>query len=169
MRMRTIVGVVLVGGMLASGGCGDDSGEPVDAGGPGPTAEDDGGTGGDGEGTIAVRLEETEGVFIEGFELGLRFSTADGEELERVLWSDFVATVEDQSLDAYYDSVFEQPVPAGTVVVEAQVTIGIGPPPEPPDLDAPELPCRLEIEVPDGGTAEVEVAFEPEGDCLREV
>jgi hypothetical protein len=60
-------------------------------------------------------------------------------------------------------------LPAGIVVVEAEVSIGIGPGPVPPDLDAPELPCRLEVEVPDGGRVDVEVSFQPEGDCLRKV
>jgi hypothetical protein len=50
------------------------------------------------------------------------------------------------------------------VVVEAAVSIGIGPGPVPPDLDAPELPCRLEVEVPGGGRVDVEVSFQPEGD-----
>lgn len=117
-------------------------------------------------GTVAVHIEELDGVFVEGFEVGLRFETPEGDVLGSTLWSDFVLTQEDESLDAYYDSVFEQEVPAGTVVVLASANVGIGPPPEVPDLDGP-LRCRLEVEVPDGGRVDVEVTFDDPDDCLR--
>jgi hypothetical protein len=157
--VRSAVGAVVVGGLLILGGCGDDTADSGDDG-------DDGGTA---NGTLAVRLEPTEGVFVEGFDVGLRISTPDGDELDRVLWSEFVAGLDDPSVNAYYDSVLEEELPAGIVVVEAAVSIGIGPGPVPPDLDAPELPCRLEVEVPGGGRVDVEVSFQPEGDCLRKV
>jgi hypothetical protein len=117
-------------------------------------------------GTVAVHIEELDGVFVEGFEVGLRFETPEGEVLGSTLWSDFVQTQQDDSLDAYYDSVFEQEVPAGSVVVLASVNVGIGPPPEVPDLDGP-LRCRLEVEVPDGGRVDVEVRFDDPDACLR--
>jgi hypothetical protein len=119
-----------------------------------------------GSGTVAVHIEELDGVFVEGFEVGLRFETPDGEVLGSTLWSDFVQTQGDDSLDAFYDSVLEQEVPAGSVVVLASANVGIGPPPEVPDLDGP-LRCRLEVEVPDGGTVDVEVTFDDPDACLR--
>ena len=141
MTTRWVGLVVAAAAVVALAGCGDDG-----------DSEAESGTGG-GTGTVAVSLEPTDAIFIEGFEVGLRFSDADGDEINRVLWSDFVLTQTDDSIEAYYDSVLEQEVPAGAVVVEAQVTIGIGPGPEPPDLDAEELPCRLDVEVPEGGVS----------------
>ena len=162
--MRTAVGWVLVAGLLVVAGCGDDGGATAgEDGSPDTTAAG----GGAGTGTVTVRLEPVEGVFIEGFEVGLRFSTPDGQELDRTLWSEFVASTGTASIEAYYDSILEQPVPAGPIVVEAAVSVGAGPPPVTPDLDATELPCRLEVDVPDGGRVDVEVSFDASG-CLRE-
>lgn len=110
--------------------------------------------------------EETDGVFIEGFEVGLRFETPDGELIGSTLWSEFVESQGDESLDAYYDSVLEQEVPAGNVVVLASANVGIGPPPEVPDLDG-ALRCRLEVEVLDTGRVDAEVTFDDPHDCLR--
>ena len=126
-------------------------------------------TGGDqasGSGVIAVHIEELDGVFVEGFEVGLRFETPDGEVIGSTLWSDFVESRADASLGAYYDSVLEQDVPAGTVVVLASANVGIGPPPEIPDLDGP-LRCRLEVVVPQDGRVDVEVTFDDPDVCLR--
>jgi hypothetical protein len=119
-----------------------------------------------GSGVIAVHMEELDGVFVEGFEVGLRFETPDGEVIGSTLWSDFVASIPDASLEAYYDSVLEQDVPAGTVVVLASANVGIGPPPEIPDLDGP-LRCRLEVAVPQDGRVDVEVTFDDPDACLR--
>jgi hypothetical protein len=119
-----------------------------------------------GSGVIAVHMEELDGVFVEGFEVGLRFETPDGEVIGSTLWSDFVASMPDASLEAYYDSVLEQDVPAGTVVVLASANVGIGPPPEIPDLDGP-LRCRLEVAVPQDGRVDVEVTFDDPDACLR--
>jgi hypothetical protein len=162
---------------LALTGCGDDAGDDAA---DGPTTEttalpttagngDDGGSAGAGEGTIAVRLEETEGILIEGFELGLRFTdAATGEEIDRVLWSDYVASLGSDDIEAYYTSVLEQPVPAGTVRVGADLNVGIGPPPAPPDLDATPLPCELDVEVAAGETVTVVVAFDDTApECLQ--
>jgi hypothetical protein len=119
-------------------------------------------------GTIAVHIEEVGGVFIEGFEVGLRFETSDGEVIASTLWTDFVQSLGMASIDAYYDSVLEQDVPAGTVVVLASANVGAGPAPEVPDL-AGDLRCRLEVEVPESGRADVEVTFGDPDDCLRQL
>jgi hypothetical protein len=117
-------------------------------------------------GTVAVHIQELDGVFVEGFEVGLRFETPDGEVIASTLWSDFVESLDSESIEAYYDSVLEQDVPAGTVVVLASANVGIGPPPEVPDLDG-DLRCRLEVEVPAEARVDVEVTFDDPADCLR--
>jgi hypothetical protein len=142
--------------------CGDDSADPVSE----TTTDTEADTGGGGgTGTLAVALEPIEGVLIEGFELGVRVESADGEVLDRVVWNDFVAAEGDGTIEAFYESVYETEVPAGTVTVLAAVSVGIGPPPEPVDPDG-ALNCELDVEVPAGGRVEVEVALNPEGDCL---
>lgn len=152
--MRKLLLVLALVTTVAVTACGDSS-DAVTTGGP------DSGTG-----VIAVQLEELDGAFVEGFEVGLRFETLDGEVIGSTLWSDFVASMPDASLDAFYDSVLEQEVPAGTVVVLASANVGIGPPPEIPDLDGP-LRCRLEVEVPQDGRVDVEVTFDDPDACLR--
>ncbi len=119
-----------------------------------------------GNGTVAVRLEQIDGVFVEGFEVGLRFETPEGNIISSTLWSEFIETQGDASLDAYYNSVLEQDVPAGPVVVLATANVGMGPPPEVPDLDG-DLRCRLEVDVPADGRVDVEVTFDDPNDCLR--
>ena len=136
--------------------CGDD---PDAAGAPDVTTTS-------GSATVAVHIEETDGIFIEGFEVGLRFETPDGQTIGSTLWSDFVESQGDTSIEAYYDSVLEQEVPAGSVVVLASANVGIGPPPEVPDVDG-ALRCRLEVEVPDTGRVDVEVTFDDPDECLR--
>ena len=123
---------------------------------------------GDGTGVVAVSIEEVEGFFTEGFEVGFRFETTDGERIDALLWSDFVAEQGSNDLEAYYTSVLEQEVPAGDVVVLATANIGIGPPPDTPDLDG-EMRCRLEVNVPAGGRVEVQVGFSDPATCLREL
>ncbi len=120
----------------------------------------------DDPGTIAVQLEADVCCFTEGFEVGLRIETADGVVIASTFWSDFVAASGADSMDAYYDSVLTQEVPAGPVVVRAEVSIGAGPPPVPPDLEG-DLACSLEVEVASGETVAVEVLFDEDGDCLR--
>lgn len=130
-----------------------------------PASEDP--TSGSGDtGTIAVHIEEVEGVFVEGFEVGLRFEAPDGEVVASTLWTDFVESLGTESIDAFYDSVLEQEVPAGTIVVLASANVGIGPPPEVPDLDG-DLRCRLEVDVPESGRVDVEVTFDSPENCLR--
>jgi hypothetical protein len=158
--MRRLVISLAVPFLLLTAACGD-----ADDGG-----EADGGGGGNG--IISIRLEPTEGMFVEGFEVGLRFDDPEsGEEIDRQLWSDFVASLppSDDS-NAFYDSVYGQVVPAGVVRVGADVNIGIGPGPEPPDLDAGSLPCELDVEVGSGETVTVEVRFDDSvEDCLTVV
>lgn len=119
-----------------------------------------------GRGTIAVHIQEMDGVFVEGFEVGLRFETLDGDVIASTLWSDFVQAQGSESIEAYYDSVLEQDVPAGPVVVLASANVGIGPPPEVPDLDG-DLRCQLQVEVPADDQVDVEVTFDDPADCLR--
>ena len=119
-----------------------------------------------GLGEIRVQLEEIDGVFIEGFEVGLRFETGDGELIASTLWSDFVESTGRTDVDAYYDSVLSQSVPAGTVRMSAEVNIGAGPPPSIPDLSA-ELPCLLVVEVDPGAVVMVEATFSDAPNCLR--
>ena len=117
-------------------------------------------------GTINVRLEAVDGIFIEGFEIGLRFETPEGEVIDSTLWTDFVNSLSDTDIDAYYTSVLEQDVPAGDVVVLATVNVGNGPAPEIPDLDG-ALRCRLDVDVPADGTIDVVVTFSGDDDCLQ--
>jgi hypothetical protein len=72
----------------------------------GPTTAADAATG-----EIRVQLEEVDGVFIEGFEVGLRFESGAGELIGSTLWSDFVASTGRTDIDSYYDSVLSQAVP----------------------------------------------------------
>ncbi len=119
-------------------------------------------------GEIRVRLEEVDGFFIEGFEVGLRFEDGDGQLLAATLWSDFVVSTGNTDLDSFYDSVLSQPVPAGPVHVSAEVNIGAGPAPSVPDLIA-ELPCALTVEVDPGAVVVLEASFDASDDCLRAV
>ena len=160
MRAAAALGLLLVAALAS---CSDDADEPTTS--DTTAGAEDGGDdgGGSGDGTLAVRLEATEGIFIEGFEVGLRFTdAATGDELDRVVWSE-VAGAGDP-----YTFTYEQAVPATTVRVGADVNLGIGPGPEPPDLDADPMPCELDVEVPAGETVRVEVAFDDAADdCLR--
>lgn len=125
----------------------------------GPTSQE-------GMGTVRVRIEPT-GRFIEGFEVGLRFETADGTVVASTLWSDFVESTGRTDIDAYYDSVLEQAVPAGVTTVRAEVAIGPAGPPTPPDL-AGDLPCSVTVDLDPDQVADVEVRFdEPDGNCLQ--
>ncbi len=121
-------------------------------------------------GIVAVRLEETPGPFFEGFEIGLRFETGTGEPIAATLWTDYIQSLpEEPTIDTYYDTVLEQTVPAGQVVVLAEGAIGAGPPPVAPDVDGP-LDCQLPVTVEAGGRVVVEFRFSAaSGDCLAEV
>jgi len=167
------VAPLILAAPLLFGACSDDDPEAGDDSSVDTTAPaaDDGEGGGDGggTGTITVQLEPTQGIFIEGFAVGLRFTDADGEEVKALTWDDFVAELDPASNpNIYYEAVLEQEVPAGTVTVGTDVNIGIGPGPEPPDLEADPMPCELEVEVPAGETVALEVSFDDAiEDCLR--
>src|SRR5690606_32774361 len=118
-----------------------------------------------GSGHVNVRIEEIDGFFIEGFELGLRFETAGGELISSTLWTDFVQSTGNTDLEAFYDSVLMQAVPAGPIRVSAEANVGIGPPPSIPDLDG-GLPCSVSFEVDPGEEVTVEVNFSGTDDCL---
>ncbi len=119
-----------------------------------------------GEGTLVIALEDVQGFFTEGFEVGLRVEQPDGTVVSSWRWNDVVEQFGDGTARAFYETVLEEPVPAGTVVVLATVNLGIGPPPEVPDLEG-EMDCRIKVEVPAGGQAQVEVNFSGTPDCLR--
>jgi hypothetical protein len=153
MRSRLFVLALVTSAAVA--GCGD---EPDTTSAPDESVS--------GMGTVAVHIEEIDGVFIEGFEVGLRFEAPEGNVVGSTLWSDFVDSQGDVSIDAYYDSVLEQEVPAGPVVIRASANVGIGPAPEVPDLDG-ALRCRLDVTVPGAGRVDVEVTFDDPDDCLR--
>ncbi|MBT8247246.1 MAG: hypothetical protein KJN73_05495 [Acidimicrobiia bacterium] len=122
--------------------------------------------GGPATGLVAVSLEEVGGFFHEGFEIGLRFENAEGEVIAATLWSDFVVSQGVKGLEDFYDSILEQVVPAGELVVLATVNVGIGPPPEVPDLGG-DLRCRIEVVVPENDRVNIEVSFVNHENCLR--
>jgi hypothetical protein len=167
MRLRTaspiLIPLLIAALALAASACGSDDTTTTTDPGAVPTGD---GEGDPPQGTVAIRLEEVDGVFIEGFEVGVRLETGDGEVVGSLLWTDAVAEQGDGDLEAFYDAVIERPVPAGDVVVLATVNVGIGPPPEVPDLDGP-MDCRLELDVPAGERVEVEVDFSGTDDCLH--
>jgi hypothetical protein len=159
--MRTAPLVLALVALGAVGACSDDdpdTGDTTDQ----TTGETTAGDGRGGDATLAVRLEPTDAIFIEGFEVGLRFTdAASGDEIERVVWSEAAGAGDP------YTFVLDQPVSAGTIRVGADVNLGIGPGPEPPDLDADSLPCELDVEVGAGETVTVQVAFDDAADgCL---
>ena len=117
-------------------------------------------------GEIRVQLEDVGGIFTEGFEIGLRFETGDGELIASTLWSDFVASTGRTDMNSYYDSVLSQPVPSGTVRVSAEVNVGAGPPPSIPDLSG-QLACLLVVEVDPGAVVAVEASFSDSANCLH--
>lgn len=159
-----ISGLLLLLGLVAAG-CGEEDRTVAAAdrdGAPAPMPEAQGRD----SGIVAVQLEPVPGVFIEGFEIGLRLETGKGELIVATLWSDFVQSTGATDIEAFYDSVFTQSVPAGTVRLRAEVNIGIGPGPEVPDLTG-DLPCELVVEVEPGTETVVEVSFGGSNDCLR--
>jgi hypothetical protein len=129
---------------------------------------DDGGDGAapsTGEGTLAVDLEPTEGVFVEGFDVTLRIYGADDELLAERDWSEIAADAAGDAPDGYYTHVHEEPVPAGPVRLVSYMRISPGgaiPPPQDPG-------CETAVDVADGDTVRVTLLFEgdpnAEGGC----
>lgn len=167
--MRLHRGATLLLGLLplwVIAGCDDGTEEVSTATGGGDREADDGGEATAAPGQVRVQLEPVEGVFIEGFEVGLRFETGAGEVIASTLWSDFAASTGDEGIDAFYDSVLSQEVPTGSVRVSAEVNVGAGPGPSVPDLSGP-LPCVLDLDVAPEEVVTVEVSFGGGSDCLR--
>ena len=134
----------------------------------GQTKNEPSSTATDATGLVRVRLEPVDGMFTEGFEVGLRFETAGGEVIASTHWSDFVRSQGAQGIEAFYESVLEQEVPAGPTVVRAEVDVGAGPAPSIPDLRG-DLSCRVDLDVAPGATEEVEVSFDGTDGCLHRV
>ena len=157
MMFKSLLVFVLCLGVLS--GCGDEATVPDSA------APD--GTAPQGEtGTVTIRLEPVQGFFIEGFEVGLKIETADGELVDSTLWSTFVESTGASAIESYYTSVYKVEVPAGELVVRGEANIGIGPGPVIPDLTT-DLVCELAITVEPDTQVDIEVNFEGTGDCLR--
>lgn len=124
-----------------------------------------------GSAAVRVRLEPIDGHFEEGFEVGLRFETGGGEVIASMLWTDAVMAdqIDDEpGIDDFYDYELVQAVPAGSVVVRGEVSIGAGPGPVPPDLEG-DLRCSIPLELADGDEATVEVTFDGVDECLHRV
>ena len=89
-----------------------------------------------------------------------------GKVLDAAYWTDVVHSIApDPETDDFYSSVMPEPVPAGTIVVRAEVAIGPGGPPADPDLDG-DLPCSAKLRVGAGETARVEVRLDAARHCL---
>jgi hypothetical protein len=112
----------------------------------------------EGEGTLAIDLEPIDGVFIEGFDVTLRFHDAAGDLFAEREWSDAVTEAGDTDIDAYYSYVLHETVPAGQVRLVTYMRISPGgaiPPPEGPG-------CDTTIDIAAGDTARVTLLFSPE-------
>src|SRR3546814_16584289 len=97
-RMSKRLAVAAAMGILAAGACGGDADETPTAGSDGRDAPVDPAS----VGVVTLRPEAVDGVFIEGFEVGLRFETGNGDVIGSHLWSDFIA---EQSTDPDRTSV----------------------------------------------------------------
>lgn len=167
---RTIAILTIMGLLIAA--CGSDASDsapdtttPLSAPSTSPTTTAGSTDDAVGSGTIAVHIEDVEGFFIEGFEVGLRFETSDGDVIASTLWTDYVAAQGDGTLESFYDTVLEQPVPTGDIVVFASANIGAGPAPEIPDVEG-DLRCRLDLTLADGERIDIEVTFADTDNCL---
>jgi hypothetical protein len=118
-----------------------------------------------GAGQVKIHLEEVQGIFIEGFEVGIRIETVEGETLYATLWTDFVQAQDDPNITDYYQTVLTQAVPATEIVVLATVNVGQRPAPVRPDITG-EMACRLVLNVPADGVVEIELGFNGAENCL---
>jgi hypothetical protein len=92
------------------------------------------------EGTLAVNLEPTDGVFIEGFDVTLRYYDVGGVEVESVEWHETVPP--NANAEQWYRHVHRQEVPAGAVTLKSWMRISPGgpiPPPSGPGCTTPVL------------------------------
>jgi hypothetical protein len=113
------------------------------------------------EATLAVDMEPIEFVFIEGFDVTMRFYGPDGDLVAEREWSDAVAAGgPSDDLDDYYDFVLRQVVPAGTVRLVTWVRLSEGGPIGPPAGPG----CETVLDVAADDTARVTLLFGPDGD-----
>lgn len=159
-----VLGIAVGAVLLLRDSSGDETeagDQPADQGGDQgsgtPPADDGSGSGG--EGTLAVDLEPTEGVLVEGFDVTLRFyaDTGSGEELvaERD-WSEVAADAAGDDPQGHYTYVHHETVPAGPVKLVSYMRISPGgaiPPPQGPG-------CETTVDVADGDTVRVTLLFE---------
>ena len=109
-----------------------------------------------GEGTLAVDLERIDGMFVEGFDVTLRFYGAGDDLLAEREWSKVAPDGE-----GYYSYVHREPVPAGPVRLVSFVRISPGgavPPPEGPG-------CETDVDIADGDTARVTLLLQSDPDA----
>lgn len=149
-RFRWMPAAVLAGALVLSA-CGDGA-----AGDPEETA------GGRSVGELRLGLEDTDAMFIEGFQLQLGVDTAaDGQE-RTYSWEQLVtdealewpAGVTAQDLEWWYDGVLVLELPAGEVTVTSDLHVG---------MDAPGDPCSVTFELEPGATREVRVVLRGPG------
>lgn len=161
MTVAALAGALVGAGELAQSGTHDAVEVAVGSGGSARDADAR-------SGEVRLQLEDVPGFFTEGFEIGIRFETSEGELIASTLWSDFVASTGGTDIDSYYDAVLSQSVPAGIVRVSAEVNVGAGPGPSIPDLSG-DLRCLLIVEVDSDASVTVEVSFVDSADCLHVV
>jgi hypothetical protein len=112
-----------------------------------------------GEATVHVELEETDQLFIEGFNVIVTFVDGDGEELSTHDWNQDVVGPGAEP-DEYYDATLTEQVPAGRIDVVTTMNIGMSEPGE---------PCTTHLDLEVGADATVTVFFIPQGANCAEV
>jgi hypothetical protein len=115
-----------------------------------------------GQGTLAVNLAPVEGLFVDGFDVTLRYLDADGDETGAIDWSQSVPP--NASLDTYYKHVHNQAVPAGAVTLQSWVRTSPGGPVPPSSGPA----CTTDVAVGEGDLARVTLLLVPDpqsGEC----
>lgn len=145
----------LLAGALVLTACADD---PADG-----AAE--GAVGGHPVGVLRLGLEDTETLFIEGFQLQLGVDTAaDGEE-RTYAWEQLVMDealewppgVTEQDLEWWYAGELVMELPAGEITVTSHLQVG---------MDEPGDPCSTTVDLGAGATREVRVLLTgPERGC----
>jgi hypothetical protein len=115
-----------------------------------------------GQGTLAVDLEPLEGIFVEGFDVTLRFYDSADNLLAERDWSQSVSatatTTVPGDVDPYYTHVLREPAPAGTLRLVTFMRVSPGgaiPPPEGPG-------CETTVAVGQADMARVTLLFEPD-------
>lgn len=124
-----------------------------------------------GRGPAAVVVELTDvPFFIEGFDYAVRFSGDDGEVLAERRLADFAASPDGGGPPAGASVSESVSVPAGPVVVDSHLTMGIGPGPARPDFEnasaAGSLLCPTQDLTLDAG-ATIRLSLDWETGCLE--